>query len=258
MNRDKYKRAMRAKGISLRVPAAPATRHLRMLRDTYHVSVATMADMAAVSQGTIVNLLRGHGPETPQGKPLTAHRDTVQRVLTLPVPATPLRPPGDRRGPRLPSAGAIRRIEILALKGYPLKWMANEYLGMKRPTVLHYLIAEFVHAKTFDKVCSMYDDLKDKNPDDFGVSKHSQAQASTFAQRRNAAPETCWDDIDDPDAIAEWTGECGTLAGYAIHRRERHKFWKKDEDGSFIQVVGCDPCRKANVDDKKRRLRTNE
>ena len=44
-----------------------------------------------------------------------------------------------------------------------------------------------------------------------------------IARRNGWAPPGAWDDdqIDDPQAHPEWTGECGTDRGYWVHRRQQ-------------------------------------
>ncbi|MGW1160417.1 hypothetical protein ACWD48_19795 [Streptomyces sp. NPDC002519] len=45
-------------------------------------------------------------------------------------------------------------------------------------------------------------------------------QARTRAIRESWAPLGAWDDIDDPAAVPDWTGHCGTDRGYWIHQRQ--------------------------------------
>ncbi|WP_307169156.1 hypothetical protein [Streptomyces sp. B3I7] len=44
-------------------------------------------------------------------------------------------------------------------------------------------------------------------------------RARLRAQREQWAPLGAWDDIDDPQAVPDWTGYCGTDRGYWTHRR---------------------------------------
>lgn len=65
-----------------------------------------------------------------------------------------------------------------------------------------------------------------------GIPGTSRA-ARRRAQREQWAPLGAWDDIDDPAAVPDWTGNCGTDAGWWLH--------------SVNEIPACDRCEAAHT-----------
>ena len=122
--------------------------------------------------------------------------------------------------------GARRRLHAMWLDGYPLPWLA-ERLGYGDRSYLQAFIrgtkgARGIRYCNAQAVADLYSKLDGADPADFGIGKQSASFAATSARKRGCAPRAVWDEdtIDDPQAIPEWTGACGTPQGWRIHRRE--------------------------------------
>lgn len=251
-SRRKYTQLLAKRGMPVTIPAAPAIKRVRLLHDVYHMTFKQMHEISGISQQTLHNWYKGRGSRTPTGKPLMAHRDNVQAVLGIPVPTEPVRPAAGHRGAALPRCGAVRRLDALALQGWPVRWLGRQYAENHDCFWEVYRHDLFVMASTHQLVTRIYDELKDKTPDDFGISRDAQVNAILGAKRREAVPAHCWDEdtIDDPRAFPEWTGLCGTVEGYWIHKREGHRFIKR-EGNHIREVIGCDACRRARSEQKR-------
>lgn len=138
---------------------------------------------------------------------------------------------------RVGSTGPRRRLEALWAEGYPLPWVAEQLpFGDRRylQSVVRGFKAKgtmaYAHARA---IAELYDKLEGCTPDDLGLNARSVNFARAFATKRGSATRGCWDPdtIDDPEAIPDWTGRCGTPFGYILHRRE--------------SIPLCEPCRKA-------------
>lgn len=90
-----------------------------------------------------------------------------------------------------------------------------------------------VEYRTVRMFQELYEKLEDSQPAEFGIPERSVRYVRTFARKLGGVSRGCWDEdtIDDPEAIPDWTGYCGTGLGMAVHRR----------DG----IPPCEPCEKA-------------
>lgn len=93
-------------------------------------------------------------------------------------------------------------------------------LMLEIPTPAHY--GEHVTIKTRERVRVVYEKLAGTDPLDNGMTKRNVVMARRWAAEHGWAPHWAWDDdtIEDPAAHPEWTGACGTRAGFRIHIRE--------------------------------------
>lgn len=248
--RSKYAKFMRARGVPLTVPSDSAVRRVRLLHDQYLMTLESIAEAAStldhrISYGTVWHLYTGRGKRA--DGTLRARTATVRAVMAVPVPAEPVPPAEGELGASVPTCTALRRLEALALQGFPTRWVARNYTNYKDASLFLIFANRNIKAATYLMYKAAYDELNGENPDDYGIPKNNQGQAKAAARRRDAVPAHCWDDdtIDDPDAIPEWTGACGTVEGYWIHKREGHRFLIKHDSGSVREVIGCDACRRA-------------
>lgn len=152
-------------------------------------------------------------------------------------------------GGRVSAIGMRRRLGALRADGFPLS-LIGDLVGVSLARI-HTLSTgdeTFVYQHTHQMVADAYDRIGMKPVTDFrDVSAQPQATVRNRARKLGYAPRICWDDdtIDDPDAVPQWTGECGTVNGYRIHQRRR--------------VPTCTACRKAhgeyNREHEERRTR---
>lgn len=219
----------------MRVPSGPAREHIRMLRAApYWMSYPRIAEVSGLAHSVIVRIVGG---KLRDGRRVTVdeiHRDTEAIILGV---RPELEHPG--LGGRMPSIGAARRVRALLALGFSTQFV-SENCGLGRhPNPAHRLArglvrSEFIFRSTHQSVAEGYERLHATTPADWGISPNSYVRSRNSARRYGYPPPGCWDPdtIDDPDALPEWTGECGTERGYQIHYRER--------------IPYCPPCREAH------------
>jgi hypothetical protein len=139
----------------------------------------------------------------------------------------------------VPAAGTIRRAQALAVAGWPLARTARE-AGLSPYRMDQVLKADTVPVETARAVAAVYARYNSTSPGLCGVSHIHARAARDRAAAAGWAPPAAWDDdtIDDPDAVPQWTGHCGTTRGADLHER----------DG----IPLCPPCQAALY---RRRLR---
>lgn len=121
--------------------------------------------------------------------------------------------------------GSFRRLNALSLAGYQLRFLAERlpFAGTKcLQDIMLGVNTKKIQYGRAKAIADLYEELMTKSPADYGISSRSVLVSATYARRRGAVPASCWDPdtIDDPDAIPQWTGMCGTPYGARIHRRE--------------------------------------
>lgn len=130
------------------------------------------------------------------------------------------------------ATGTSRRLQSLWYDGFPVPWIV-EHAGIgTRSSIREIMSGETprVTARTARAVSGLYDKLAESEPGEFGIGDRKVRFCRTFAGKQGYVPRYCWDPdtIDDPAAIPQWTGRCGTELGHYIHRR----------DG----IPMCEPC----------------
>ncbi|MYU24510.1 hypothetical protein [Streptomyces sp. SID8352] len=128
----------------------------------------------------------------------------------------------------------MRRLQALAVVGWPTARLSRE-TGLS-PGRLDRLLAAavaVVSASEARAVAAAFTRLGGASPGLCGVSHIAARAARNRAGTAGWAPPAAWDDdtIDDPAAIPQWTGHCGTTRGADIH----------DRDG----LPRCPPCQAA-------------
>lgn len=124
---------------------------------------------------------------------------------------------------KAPAVGTTRRLQALTVAGWPTSRLAREtglapsYLSR----VLKGDLAE-VPASMARMVAVVYGQLGAVSPGLCGVSHIAARAARERAAAARWAPPAAWDDdtIDDPAAIPQWTGYCGTVRGALAHERD--------------------------------------
>lgn len=157
------------------------------------------------------------------GKHETVTRDSYNLIMAMRF-ELPVRIRSFRQTGRVSPLGTERRLRALWADGWPSKTLA-EMLGMKRQNLMRLLDGDrrgTVHHSTHVEVKALYEKLVDTKPADHGVSNFGIGVAKSWSAKKGAVPSWCWDmdALDDPEAIPEWTGACGTLQGRKIHHRE--------------------------------------
>lgn len=137
------------------------------------------------------------------------------------------------------ATGTLRRLQALAVAGWPTRCLGAE-LANARTRVPKLLRERHVTVRTARRVAALYDRLWNVDPATHGATPQEIARVKARAAALGWAPASAWDDdrIDDPAALPDWTGHCGTARGVALH--ERH------------DIPLCPPCQGAIT---RRRLR---
>ncbi|MFC9949227.1 hypothetical protein ACFVIN_01440 [Streptomyces prasinus] len=128
--------------------------------------------------------------------------------MTTPAPET------------VPAAGTIRRLQALAVAGWPQRRLARE-AGLAVSSLAGLMKADIVPVATARAVAAVYARYSGASPGLCGVSHLHARAARDRAATAGWAPAAAWDDdtIDDPAAIPQWTGHCGTTRGADLHAR---------------------------------------
>jgi lambda repressor-like predicted transcriptional regulator len=159
-------------------PPATVAEHIReCLRGGWtQVEIAAHAD---VSRRTLHSLLKGERP--------VVHRNTVAAILAL----RPDAPPG-----RILPTGSMRRIQGLAVAGWPIRQIARDS-GLHEQFLRDLVVGRYrriprEHAAAIERVCR----ARFLTP---GPSKATR----TIAARHGWVPVTAWPDIDDPACVPD-------------------------------------------------------
>ncbi|MFJ5532392.1 hypothetical protein [Streptomyces sp. NPDC093261] len=215
----------RRNGIRLRVPSGPAVERRDLLRSR-GMSDTAIAAACELHQTTVSGIHK---------RPSLA-ASTEAAIFSVPVPHE--FNPGD--AVRVDKTGTTRRLRAMVAAGYSQAFIAERV--ETDPDVIVRLTREgphkdkpnrYVTGAMFKAVRAVYDELAFKDPAAFGIAQHEITRSINRSTHLDWAPPHCWDDdtIDDPEAIAEWTGACGSDTGARIHRR----------DG----IPMCQPCHEA-------------
>lgn len=209
--RKKQYRVNSERGISARVDATPAREALNQLRQTM-----TWAQIAAITGTGVSNI-----QDIAAGRRTTTTRDTITKILAAqPQPTTDPNKFVD-------ATGTARRIQAMRALGHslsvlePLTGSDRCHLSLiclgHRPTV-RYRVARRV-AETYKTLAAQ------AAPEGW-----SAAVTRAYAASQQWAPPAAWDDIDDPTAVPDWTGYCGTDRGWWMHQRMQLPMCARCED----------------------------
>lgn len=237
----KYTDCLLKSGRPTRIPAAPAVEHLAALA-ARGMDPRDMAEQSGLSLSTCRDLVRGRRPDKHDvpGKPLgKIYRDTVERALTVTF-AEPVLTDG-KYGPTINGTGTARRIQGLIAKGFSVKVIAEALDASTQYT--HQLATRrfpMTATKTARLVAEVYDKFQHVDPLDYGLTQWAVSRAKSAARKHGFVPPEVWDEdtIDDPNALPEWTGQCGTQEGWVSHH--------------LFEIPMCPPCEGAVTFDKSR------
>ncbi|MFF8831318.1 hypothetical protein [Streptomyces sp. NPDC015131] len=222
----KQRRYLHSIGRPPLIDAEPVIRHARWLHDEHGMSLRTIGRRAGVSPSFVSRLVNGERCDRP------IRRLKAEAIMAV-RPEMPVRAAASAH---VDITGSQRRAQALMALGFTGPVLSEELGFNGHVANLWRVIREqgVISAVRRDRIRDGYEKLQHADPSDFGASVHAQARIRTVARSRDWAPPSCWDDdtIDDPDAIPEWTGACGSERGYQIHYREHIPF--------------CEPCREAH------------
>lgn len=209
------------------VDAEPVRQHVRALGE-FGIGWMRLAGLAEVPRGSLSKLLYGDSRRN-LAPSKRVRPETALKLLAV-------EPTLDNLGARTPvdGTGTRRRLHALVAKGWSQSELARR-LGMERANFSKTITGDLAYARTVRAVNALYDELWKADPADHGVPRRWIDASRRHALAHGWAPVGAWDDdqIDNPDALPDWTGHCGTPDGYRAHYR--------------IGVPVCTPCRDARV-----------
>lgn len=182
---------------------------------------------------------------TPSRRTASMRLATYRKIMSPPLDAEPPVTAFRRRaGVSVPIVGSRRRIQALNAIGFDCNTIATLVPNMEGRKLAAigggYSPHQYVTRQMHDDIRAAYGKLSNGNPADWGVAGRVLAFVLNRAARLGFAPPACWDDdtIDDPSAIPDWTGACGTSKGFSRHRASG--------------IPACQACREAvNADRRK-------
>lgn len=223
---------MASRGTPMRVTPEEFQRVVRVLQKAhgYGMSHSQIGELVGKDSAWVCRVLNGTRK--------TVMRDTYNRVMTDLKPVRPTSRFAERgkvpSGKLVDATGTIRRMQALKADGFSAR-LLGQMLGVSGwgSNVMARDNRSLVYLTTRDDVARVYRELEGKTPADVGIPPGIAGTVRTRALRRGYLPRSCWTDwtIDDPDAIPDWTGYCGTGFGMMVHRR----------DG----IPVCRPCKEA-------------
>lgn len=222
---EQRRRYLRETGRPSIVPADEAVAHVRYLHDVCGLTFRAMAALThgQVHDSTLADFYVGRRTGHSELPITSTRRTTANAVLSI-------RAGFQYDSKSLVSAcGTRRRLQALAHRGFGAKHLAA-ITGQEHKQMWRYMtgpqsgrhVAKYVQIRSRETIRVWYEKLRNADPADYGGTPFSIKRAKTLAYQHGWATDACWDEDtwDDPDAIPEWTGKCGTAQGYRIHHRD--------------------------------------
>lgn len=170
------------------VSAAKATRHAQAL-ERAGMSTIDISERSGVSTTRVKQIL--------QGRRERIYRTTEEALLGIPIPEdgwTPI------RDGRTNAVGARRRLQALAVQGFPTSVLVEETrLDDRTISELRSGVRSQVQVSRLRLIIEVHDRLWDVDPLSMGVPSASVTRARQWAAKQNWYPTEAWADIDDPD-----------------------------------------------------------
>jgi hypothetical protein len=222
---DKRRRVLKQQGNPSKMTmdeTGAVVAHIKDLYYNHHMSTALIARVAGTHETTIQTLMRGFRTRPEGREPVKGcWRSVGIKILAAqPVLVTS----EDRTWAKTPPEGTRRRLRALLADGFSYTFISAS-MGMNGN---HHVWktanneGSFVRSVFAIRVEEVYAKLSGTRPEDYKLTKVGISRSRTTARKHGWAPSGCWDadTIDDPDTIPEWTGHCGTMVGYRIHKRD--------------------------------------
>lgn len=195
------------------VDAGPAREHVKALQ-AYGLGWKRIARLAGVPISTMSKLLYG---DSRRGPSKQIRPENEAKLLAV-------QPTPDALGGHTTTdaTGTRRRLQALVAAGWPQAHLARRLLmSPSNMSLILTVSEERVFVATARAVRALYDEWWNADPQAHGVTLQAFSRARNHARAVAWAPAGAWDEdrIDDPAAIPDWTGKCGTPQGYHAHRR---------------------------------------
>lgn len=195
---DIQRELRRQRGERNLVPIEEVLPHVQMLRAS-GMSQTLIARQAGVSQAVISYITTGRNK--------TVQTDKARRILAV----QPRRFDGNAERPAIGSTRRIRALYSLAHSRADIATLSG--LSVASISLLADGRWKVIDNQAATALAATYGQLAHKR----GANWKNERRATA----EGWAPPGAWDDIDDPEALPEWTGHCGTDRGYWTHRSQQ-------------------------------------
>ena len=178
------------------VDAGPVREHLRRVNAAGMPYMAISERLGLAQNSSLQHLMWGRGEYGPGQQ---VRRETAELVLAY-WPTLGDFPDGSR----IDATGTRRRIQALAVRGWPRHWMADQ-VGLREDHFRRVAGRGRVTARLARQVAELYDAWWDQDPLEHGVPLRSVARVRADAVRLGLCGPLAWDDdtIDDPQAFPQ-------------------------------------------------------
>lgn len=176
------------------VEAQPVRDHLVKVMNAGMPIAAVCEKLGLPHSSSLQHLLYGRAPYGPAQQ---VRRETAELVLAY-WPSPEDLPEGTRIDP----TGTRRRVQALAVRGWPRHWMAVE-MGMSATAFKKALHKDRVTARLARAVAALYDQRWNQDPFEHGLMPKSVDRVRADAARAGWHGPLAWDDdtIDNPAAV---------------------------------------------------------
>jgi hypothetical protein len=178
------------------VDAEPVREHLRQINAAGMPYRAICERLGLAHESSLQHLMWGRGEHGPGRQ---VRRETAELVLSY-------WPPLDDfpDASRIDATGTRRRIQALAVRGWPRHMMA-ERIGMDVSNFRKAVQRDRITARLVRQVAEVYDAWWDQDPLEHGVPLRAVARVRADAARQGFRSALAWDDdtIDDPAAVPQ-------------------------------------------------------
>ncbi|WP_331764787.1 hypothetical protein [Streptomyces sp. NBC_01238] len=178
------------------VDAEPVREHLRQVNAAGMPYRAICERLGLAHESSLQHLMWGRGEYGPGQQ---VRRETAELVLAY-WPSLEDFPDGSRIG----ATGTRRRIEALAVRGWPRHAVAKR-IGMDECNFRKAVKRDRITARLARQVAAVYDALWDQDPLEHGVPLNAVSRVRADAARLGFRSALAWDDdtIDDPAAVPQ-------------------------------------------------------
>ncbi|MFE1451937.1 sigma-70 RNA polymerase sigma factor region 4 domain-containing protein [Streptomyces olivaceoviridis] len=176
--------------------AEPVREHLRKVMAEGMPLGAICERLGLPHTSSLQHLLYGRGPYGPGHQ---VRRETAEMILSY-WPTLADFPDGSR----IDSTGTRRRVQALAVRGWPRHWMA-EQVGMSASPFNKAVHKARVTARLARAVAALYDEWWNRDPLEYKLPPKSVDRVKADAARAGWYGPLAWDDdtIDDPSAMPQ-------------------------------------------------------
>ena len=190
-------RARKAGTYNALVDATQARQHIHRLQRA-DMSAEATARAAGVSVHSVLDILRPH-PTKRRGRRRRITPSVEAKILSVRA--------GDHVSGRINATGTIRRVQALVARGWPVSHIARR-AGLSSENAHDLLNRPRVYVTTARAIAAVYDRLRTRQPEKYGVSKTHVVVARNRAARAGWPPPAYWDRqpgaIDDPEFVPEY------------------------------------------------------